>query len=89
MQDLKEKQMAEQEKEIQENKTKSEILQIPKFEDATDAGTPFSKGCTLFITEGDFGKTIAQAGLAVLGRNKFGIFPVRGKLMNAREMSRS
>ncbi len=49
------------------------------------AGTKNAKNCTLILTEGDSAKTMAQAGLSVVGRNNFGIFPLRGKVLNVRE----
>lgn len=51
---------------------------IPKLEDANDAGTKDSSSCTLILTEGDSAKTLAVAGLGVVGRDRYGIFPLRG-----------
>ncbi|XP_029170014.1 DNA topoisomerase 2 isoform X2 [Nylanderia fulva] len=58
---------------------------IPKLEDANDAGTGKSLECTLILTEGDSAKTMAVSGIASIGRDKYGIFPLRGKLLNVRE----
>lgn len=58
---------------------------IPKLEDANDAGTKNSQQCTLILTEGDSAKTLAVSGLAVVGRDKYGVFPLRGKLLNVRD----
>ncbi|XP_068992857.1 DNA topoisomerase 2 isoform X1 [Neodiprion pinetum] len=67
-------------------KTKQRKLQgIPKLEDANDAGTVKSLDCTLILTEGDSAKTMAVSGLSSVGRDKYGIFPLRGKLLNVRE----
>lgn len=63
------------------------ISGILKLEDANDAGTKKGKDCTLILTEGDSAKALAVAGLAVVGRDKFGVFPLRGKLLNVREAS--
>lgn len=60
---------------------------MPKLEDANDAGTRFSADCTLILTEGDSAKSLAVAGLGVIGRDKYGVFPLRGKLLNVREAS--
>lgn len=60
-------------------------LGIPKLEDANDAGTRLSGDCTLILTEGDSAKTLAVAGLGVIGRDKYGVFPLRGKVLNTRE----
>ncbi|XP_076766901.1 DNA topoisomerase 2-like [Xylocopa sonorina] len=67
-------------------KTKKRKLQgIPKLEDANDAGTDKSLDCTLILTEGDSAKTMAVSGIASIGRDKYGVFPLRGKLLNVRE----
>ncbi|XP_078621216.1 DNA topoisomerase 2-alpha-like isoform X2 [Branchiostoma floridae x Branchiostoma japonicum] len=58
---------------------------IPKLDDANDAGTRYSRDCTLILTEGDSAKTLAVSGLGVVGRDKFGVFPLRGKLLNVRD----
>ena len=42
---------------------------------------------TLFITEGDSAKAFAMAGLGIVGRDQFGVFPLKGKLLNVREAS--
>lgn len=54
---------------------------IPKLEDANDAGTAKSLECTLILTEGDSAKTMAVSGIASIGRDKYGIFPLRGKFV--------
>lgn len=53
--------------------------------DANNAGTKHAKDCTLILTEGDSAKALAVAGLGVVGRDNFGVFPLRGKLLNVRE----
>lgn len=58
---------------------------IPKLEDANWAGTKKSKECTLILTEGDSAKAMAMAGISNVGRDRFGIFPLRGKLINVRD----
>jgi DNA topoisomerase-2 len=64
---------------------KSRITGIPKLDDANWAGTHRSTECTLIITEGDSAKALAIAGLSVVGRDKFGVFPLRGKPRNVRD----
>ena len=44
-----------------------------------------SSECTLILTEGDSAKAMAIAGLSVVGRDLYGVFPLRGKVINARE----
>jgi DNA topoisomerase-2 len=46
---------------------------------------PDTAKTTLILTEGDSAKTLAVAGLGVVGRDNFGVFPLRGKLLNIRE----
>ncbi|XP_060705039.1 DNA topoisomerase 2-alpha [Hemiscyllium ocellatum] len=65
----------------------TKIKGIPKLDDANDAGTKHSHGCTLILTEGDSAKTLAVSGLGVVGRDRYGVFPLRGKLLNVREAS--
>jgi DNA topoisomerase-2 len=67
-------------------KTKS-IRGIPKLDDANWAGTAKSHECTLILTEGDSAKALVISGLSVVGRDKYGVFPLRGKLLNVREAS--
>ncbi|PIA48452.1 hypothetical protein AQUCO_01400799v1 [Aquilegia coerulea] len=66
---------------------KGRLYGLAKLEDANLAGGKNSEECTLILTEGDSAKTLAVAGLSVVGRNKFGVFPLRGKLLNVREAS--
>lgn len=68
-----------------DGKKQVKISGIPKLEDANKAGTKESGKCTLILTEGDSAKATAMAGLAVLGRDYWGVFPLKGKLLNVRE----
>lgn len=63
------------------------LFSVPKLEDANMAGTKEGHNCTLILTEGDSAKALAVAGLSVLGRDRFGVFPLRGKLRNVRELT--
>eukprot|EP00930_Biecheleria_cincta_P021393 TRINITY_DN15877_c0_g1_i1.p1 TRINITY_DN15877_c0_g1~~TRINITY_DN15877_c0_g1_i1.p1 ORF type:complete len:2143 (-),score=530.30 TRINITY_DN15877_c0_g1_i1:185-6613(-) len=63
------------------------LFGVPKLEDANMAGTKQSQDCCLIVTEGDSAKALAVAGLGVVGRDYYGVFPLRGKLRNVREMS--
>jgi DNA topoisomerase-2 len=65
-------------------KTKRQLLSIPKLEDAHHAGSDQSLDCSLVLTEGDSAKALAVAGLEVIGRSTFGVFPLRGKFLNVR-----
>ena len=57
------------------------------MEDANDAGTKNADKCTLIITEGDSAKSLAMAGIEVVGRDRYGVFPLKGKLLNVRDAS--
>lgn len=74
-----------------EGSKKSKIKGITKLEDANFAGTKKSMDCTLILTEGDSAKATAISGISAIkdGRNYFGVFPLRGKLLNVREASTS
>ena len=60
---------------------------IDKLDDANKAGTSESLKCTLILTEGDSAKALAVAGLSVIGRDYYGVFPLRGKVLNVRDIS--
>lgn len=70
---------------------KSKLKHMPKLEDANFAGTKKSLECTLILTEGDSAKATAISGISAVpdGRNYYGVFPLRGKLLNVREASTS
>jgi DNA topoisomerase-2 len=68
--------------------SKKRVLRgMPKLVDALWAGTSKSEDCTLILTEGDSAATSAIAGLAVVGRECWGVFPLKGKLLNVRDVS--
>ncbi|KAI8592154.1 DNA topoisomerase [Geranomyces variabilis] len=67
--------------------TKTNRVTHEKLDDANNAGSKKAKDCTLILTEGDSAKTLAISGLSVIGRDNFGVFPLRGKLLNVREAS--
>lgn len=64
---------------------RSRITGMVKLEDASKAGTRDGHMCTLILTEGDSAKSLAVAGMSVVGREHFGVFPLRGKLLNVRD----
>jgi DNA topoisomerase II len=68
-----------------DGKKQVKLRGIPKLEDATKAGTKDSSKCALILTEGDSAKTFAMSGLGVIGNEYFGVFPLKGKLLNVRE----
>tara|TARA_A100001037_G_scaffold45808_2_gene37077 strand:+ start:21598 stop:24966 length:3369 start_codon:yes stop_codon:yes gene_type:complete len=64
---------------------KNKLRDIPKLDDANWAGTRKSHLCTLILTEGDSAKSMAIAGLSVVGRDAYGVFPLKGKVLNVRD----
>jgi DNA topoisomerase-2 len=70
-----------------DGKKKTTLRGLPKLEDALFAGTDKSPECTLILTEGDSAATSAISGLNVVGREKWGVFPLRGKLLNVKDIS--
>ena len=68
-----------------DGKKRSTLRGIPKLDDANWAGTSKSNECVLILTEGDSAKTMAISGLSEVGRNKYGVFPLRGKVMNVKD----
>jgi DNA topoisomerase-2 len=78
-----------QEKELKkmDGKVKNRVSGIVKLDDANWAGGPKRAQCTLILTEGDSAKSMAIAGLSVVGRDKYGVFPLRGKLLNVKDVT--
>jgi DNA topoisomerase II len=66
---------------------KSSLRGMAKLEDAVWAGTRKGHLCRLILTEGDSAKTFAIDGLSNIGREKYGVFPLKGKMMNVRDAS--
>ena len=70
-----------------DGKKQIKLKGIPKLDDANRAGSKDSYKCSLILTEGDSAKAFAMAGVGVVGRDHFGVFPLKGKLLNVREAS--
>lgn len=68
---------------------KTQNIDIPNADDAIWAGSAKSAECTLFVTEGLSAKTFVVKGISALedGRKRYGILPVRGKVLNVRGAS--
>ncbi|KAK7541834.1 DNA topoisomerase 2 [Phyllosticta citricarpa] len=58
-----------------------------KLTDANRAGTKDGYRCTLILTEGDSASLLALAGRAEVDPDLFGVFPLRGKMLNVRDAS--
>jgi DNA topoisomerase-2 len=52
-------------------------------------GTNKSSDCVLILTEGDSAKALAVAGFEIVGREKYGVLPLRGKILNVRVANHS
>ena len=76
------KQLGELEK--SDGKKNVNLKNLTKLDDARFAGTKQSSECRLIVTEGDSAKTFAISGLELIGRDLYGVFPLKGKLLNVR-----
>ena len=89
VQDIKLVQNVRQDKQLKKmDGKKSSKIRVPKLDDANFAGTSKSEKCTLILTEGDSAKTFAVSGLSVIGRDYYGVFPLKGKALNVREATK-
>jgi DNA topoisomerase-2 len=70
-----------------DGKKSSKITGIPKLDDAVYAGTAKSHECVLILTEGDSAKAMALSGLSQEQRKYYGVFPLKGKLLNVKDTS--
>ena len=66
---------------------KKSSIRVNKLDDANWAGTAKSQQCSLILTEGDSAKTMAVSGLSEVGRDKYGVFPLKGKVMNVKDIT--
>uniref|UniRef100_A0A6C0ABU5 DNA topoisomerase (ATP-hydrolyzing) n=1 Tax=viral metagenome TaxID=1070528 RepID=A0A6C0ABU5_9ZZZZ len=77
------KELAEMKK--SDGKKRSKLKGLAKLEDATNAGTRKSDNTTLILTEGDSAKPFAMVAREVVGHDRIGVFPLKGKVLNVRE----
>jgi DNA topoisomerase-2 len=70
-----------------DGKKQSRITGIPKLDDAVYAGTKDSAKCTLILTEGDSAKAMALSGLSQEQRKHYGVYPLKGKVLNVKDKS--
>ena len=64
----------------------SRLTDIVTLEDATWAGTAKGLQTRLILTEGLSARTFAISALNVIGRERYGVFPLKGKLLNVRNV---
>jgi DNA topoisomerase-2 len=70
-----------------DGKKQSRLTGLPKLDDAVYAGTAKSHECILILTEGDSAKAMALSGLSQEQRKYYGVFPLKGKLLNVKDIS--
>ena len=70
-----------------DGKKQTKITGLPKLDDALFAGTAKSHECILILTEGDSAKAMAISGLSQEQRKFYGVFPLKGKLLNVKDIS--
>ncbi len=61
------------------------LIGIKGLEDANFAGTSKSNETKLILTEGLSAKTFAMSAITVIGIDRYGIFPLKGKPLNVRD----
>jgi DNA topoisomerase II len=67
---------------------KQSRVDVDKLDEGDKPGTKESSKCTLILTEGDSAMSLANSGRSSLGEKEkqyYGVFPLRGKLLNVRE----
>jgi DNA topoisomerase-2 len=68
--------------------TRGLITNIPNLIEANKAGVKNGKQCTLFVCEGMSARTMCVRGINVIGPDYYGVYPLRGKILNVRNCSR-
>ncbi len=65
----------------------SRLTDMDALEDATWAGTAKGLKAKLILTEGLSARTFAMSALNVIGRECYGVYPLKGKLLNVRNVT--
>ena len=68
---------------------REQFMVYQKLIDANYAGTTKSKECTLILCEGDSAKAGIVSGLSREDRDYIGIFPLKGKLLNTKDVGQN
>ena len=66
---------------------KKKTVAVNKLQDANKAGSRESAKCSLLLCEGDSALSSAIAGMSAIGRDYYGAFPLKGKVLNVRDAS--
>lgn len=79
---------------LKKSEKKKKNVKIEGYDPANNAGGKFSNECTLILCEGLSAKTYAVSGIDKgvydkKGRDWFGVYPLRGKVLNVRNSSAS
>ena len=90
--DIKETHELKQELSLKSQEKKRGYRSISNYDKANNAGTKKAQECTLILTEGLSAKTFAVKAIQYgydgkKGRSSFGIYPLKGKLLNVKNAS--
>ena len=90
--DIKETHELKQELSLKSQEKKRGYRSISNYDKANNAGTKKAEECTLILTEGLSAKTFAVKAIQYgyngkKGRSSFGIYPLKGKLLNVKNAS--
>jgi DNA topoisomerase II len=69
--------------------TKKGLPVIKKCYHASEAGLKRKIFCTMIFTEGDSAKTLVMTGFNIIGRDTYGVYPLKGKISNTRDAATS
>lgn len=67
-------------------KSAGKTIRVEKLVDAHKAGTSEGYKCNLLLCEGDSAVQTALAGIGSVGRDYYGAFPLKGKVLNVRDV---
>lgn len=68
-------------------KSAGKTIRVEKLVDAHKAGTNDGYKCALCIAEGDSAKAGVISGLSEVGRDYWGVFPIKGRPLNVRDVA--
>lgn len=68
-------------------KSAGKTIRVDKLVDAHQAGTVNGYKCALCIAEGDSARGTVLTGLSEVGRDYWGVFPIKGRPLNVRDVA--